>query len=85
LKVRVWTASSFVASDGAVDGWVEGELVGGGAPVLGALEMNATLTSASGVVCQQALKFVSRLAIFSALYIDFIIMHKLLPHTLGKT
>ncbi len=60
FEVKVWTKDSFVPSDGSVDGWVEAEGVGGGAPVQGWLEMNATVTTLDGAVCDRSLFFVSK-------------------------
>ena len=59
FESRVWIPASFVPSDQVIEGWVEAELIGGGAPVIGVVEMNATLRTTSGVVCEQTVKFVS--------------------------
>ena len=61
FETRVWTRSSYVPSDGVIEGWVDAELLGGGAPVLGSLTMNATLRTVEGTVCEQTIKFVSTL------------------------
>ena len=61
FEARVWTQSSFVPNDRFIEGWVEAELIGGGAPVIGILEMNATLRTTAGVVCEQSVKFVRNL------------------------
>ena len=59
FESRVWIPASFVPSDQVIEGWVEAELIGGGAPVVGVVEMNATLRTMSGVVCEQTVRFVS--------------------------
>ena len=46
-------------SDGVIEGWVEAELLGGGALVQGMLSMNATLRTPSGAVCERTIMFVS--------------------------
>ncbi len=59
FEVRVWTRSSYVPNDGVIEGWIEAELLSGGAPVQGLLSMNATLRTSGGSICQQKIKFVS--------------------------
>lgn len=60
FEVKVWTKDSFVPSDGSIDGWIEAESLGGGAPVQGWLEINATVTSIDGKTCSGPLAFVSK-------------------------